>query len=342
MKALGVLETWHGEHGQQAGINLDELLRVQPSIAPWDYSQPSIDISLASHRKEDHSPFFLRNAAELKLLEHAGDFIVFTDGSKDGQGTGYGVVFPTHTIQTRVRDECTVFQAELMAIRTAIQTAPELTGDRIHIVTDSLSSLLAILNVSNRDDLVKQVQICLAAKRQQISLIFIHSHVGVKGNERADAAARAATEHNAIDSVETDRRTARALIGNYISRLRTEEWERLDASNKLKSHSPALGPRHLFFTGFTRREMTILTRVRIGHSRLTHGYLMTRPHIQPMCQSCRTTLTIFHIVVDCPLYLAQRRGAKLATTWTEAMKESKDYCFRLLEFLRSTALANEI
>ena len=63
-----------------------------------------------------------------------------------------------------------------------------------------------------------------------------------------------------------------------------------------------------------RRSQTALTRLRTGHTRLTHGYLMSRG-VQPYCDDCLVPLTVRHLLVECPSlgdlrerYLSQCRG----------------------------------
>ena len=48
-----------------------------------------------------------------------------------------------------------------------------------------------------------------------------------------------------------------------------------------------------------RREETALARLRIGHCRLTHGYLMERGP-RPYCTDCIVPLTVEHILIECP------------------------------------------
>ena len=53
----------------------------------------------------------------------------------------------------------------------------------------------------------------------------------------------------------------------------------------------------------------ILTRLRIGHTRLTHGFLLTSGDERqvPFCHTCRSTVTVKHVLVDC-LNFSQERG----------------------------------
>ena len=42
----------------------------------------------------------------------------------------------------------------------------------------------------------------------------------------------------------------------------------------------------------------VLTRLRIGHTRLTHSYLLERED-QPLCISCNEPFTVKHSLIDC-------------------------------------------
>ena len=57
-----------------------------------------------------------------------------------------------------------------------------------------------------------------------------------------------------------------------------------------------------------RKEQVVLSRLRIGHTRLTHGYLMYG-ETPPMCLRCDVQLSVMHILVECPHLGAQRNRA---------------------------------
>jgi len=48
----------------------------------------------------------------------------------------------------------------------------------------------------------------------------------------------------------------------------------------------------------SRYDSILLNRLQIGHSRLTHSYLLTGDD-SPTCQSCGIPLTVKHILVEC-------------------------------------------
>ena len=69
-------------------------------------------------------------------------------------------------------------------------------------------------------------------------------------------------------------------------KVRAESWETSKRSN--------------------RREEIVLCRLRLGHTRYTHSYLINRDP-RPECDDCHCPLTVKHILVECPAYADQRR-----------------------------------
>ena len=93
-----------------------------------------------------------------------------------------------------------------------------------------------------------------------------------------------------------------------------------------------------------------LTRLRIGHSLLTHGHLMEqRP--QPYCEDCLVPLSIKHVMIGCPSYKAERRlliGISYDLDNAEAklkqvLGNQRDFNVEnIAEFLRRTELHSKI
>ena len=73
---------------------------------------------------------------------------------------------------------------------------------------------------------------------------------------------------------------------------------------------PPLGP-WSSCSQWCRRLLVSISRLRIGHTRLTHDHLMAREAL-PVCGRCHVRLSIFHILVECPTYSVPRnRGFSL-------------------------------
>jgi len=53
------------------------------------------------------------------------------------------------------------------------------------------------------------------------------------------------------------------------------------------------------WSGLNSPHKTVITRLRIGHSRMTHSYLLSRES-QPVCDHCKCHLTVKHMLLECP------------------------------------------
>ena len=56
---------------------------------------------------------------------------------------------------------------------------------------------------------------------------------------------------------------------------------------------------------YRRREHLVLCRLRLGHTYMTHRYLLAGDD-PPVCISCQENLTVEHILIDCAEYFHVR------------------------------------
>ena len=56
----------------------------------------------------------------------------------------------------------------------------------------------------------------------------------------------------------------------------------------------------------TRKENTVLNRLHIGHSYLTHSFILRKEEV-PVCVACDVVLTVRHILIGCADLLEIRK-----------------------------------
>ena len=100
------------------------------------------------------------------------------------------VVHKTEEIIIRLNDSASVLDAELTAIRLALEDASG-TRDKITIHTDSLT---AVTILSNRklhlDTITSAIRDAASRLTQMPTINWIPAHTGIPGNEKADQAAK--------------------------------------------------------------------------------------------------------------------------------------------------------
>ncbi|GBN01716.1 hypothetical protein AVEN_36012-1 [Araneus ventricosus] len=101
----------------------------------------------------------------------------------------------THRWSTKLRDENTVFQAELLALKEAIQYATYITSHQpVKILTNNKASIQARSNTKTQNATARQVFETLL-EHLQIELQWIKAHAGYLGNVTAvDQLAKEAAE----------------------------------------------------------------------------------------------------------------------------------------------------
>ncbi|GBN61190.1 hypothetical protein AVEN_227917-1 [Araneus ventricosus] len=149
----------------------------------------------------------------------------------------------------------------------------------------------------------------------------------LSGNELADNLARSATNSFNSPVPVND-------VKKYVKSILHSKWQAqwdLKNTNKLQSIKrlidcwPSLPIRKLD---------TVLTRLRIGHTRFTHRHLLLGEPA-PLCTACQCQMTVLHILIECPRFDLQRIRCFHSSCMTLGDILHKDHHPQLFTFLRT-------
>ena len=126
--------------------------------------------------------------------------------------------------------------------------------------------------------------------------------MGIRGNELADAAAKAALNER-LPIMTLPYSDFKPLVKRFIKGKWSDFWA-TQINNKLHSVQPTLGCGSLSNRD-RRREQLVLCRLQLGHTYTTHRYLLAGED-PPVCISCQENLTVEHILIHCAQYFHVR------------------------------------
>merc|ERR1711867_31136 len=122
-------------------------------------------------------------------------------------------------------------------------------------------------------------------------------HIGIEGNESADALAKETLNQQAIDTTKIPHTDIKPKIYTHI----LSQWKNIwkgEIHNKLFQIKSSITPRKPLT--LSRKDSVIYTRLKLGHSYTTHKYLLQKEKEDPpFCEGCNTTFTTKHILIDC-------------------------------------------
>ena len=277
----------------------DIMQQKTPDVEPWTIKLPEIDLSLAEFRKKDHPDHFWRGEFCSLLEKYNTSTVFYTDGSKSDSGSACAFYHKHLPMSARLPGHMSVFTTELIAIVEAVElvSKQDFADNDIIIASDSLSSIQALYSMDLFNPLVfKILKLCTSlfhTKDQSVVFVWCPSHVGIPGNEKADRLAR-----QALDTDEVYYEVPASDLKPLVKALVFDRWQHKwdEGQSKLKEIKSVLGPPSAPLC--SRRDDIVLTRLRIGHSRLTHKYLLAGEP-PPECYSCNEVLTVRHLLLDC-------------------------------------------
>ncbi|XP_035219517.1 uncharacterized protein LOC118192637 [Stegodyphus dumicola] len=176
------------------------------------------------------------------------DLVYYTDGSKLDENTGcaYVALRQQSTIaqwKGHLDTNNSVFQSEVMAIKQALLTIIQQRQRDSFIITDSLSSLYAIVNPVHSSPLIAEIQTHLRDHSHLNTRIeWTKAHVGNRGNEQADQLAKEAARNINAEHITIPWPVSylKKSLKHKAKSVWQEEWDTGETGRRAHYHVPTV------------------------------------------------------------------------------------------------------
>ena len=138
---------------------------------------------------------------------------------------------------------------------------------------------------------------------KEILICWIPSHIGVRGNERADLAAKSTLDLTP-DKFRIPYTDMKLTINKFLHTKWQQHWNN-NTHNKLFQIQSTLGEWRPAFRK-SRRDQVIVSRLRIVHTRLTHSFILKQRN-NNQCLTCQTPYTIKQVLIECRAFTFIRK-----------------------------------
>ena len=249
-------------------INDDDIY----DIPPWELSSSTVNLTLhSSSKSETHNSEYRQRFLEVNDCYENKNFVpVYTDGSKADNYVSSSAVFPVDSFKVNLHEHTSIFTAEAVALKLAVQHIQREAIRKSVIYSDSLSCLQALQKKNMDNPILREIIHILSYLGQvgsQVEFCWIPGHTGIKGNEKADKIAKEHICHK-IYEIKTPYSDFKPRISQYVNSLFQAKWD-ICVGNKLHEINDTFLTTSKIYSD-NRKEDVVLTRLRIGHSRLTH------------------------------------------------------------------------
>jgi ribonuclease HI len=300
----------------------------------WDNKIAQLGIGVAGGVSDQlvKSRMWLRNFQVLDFkvtrndaLETWGSFTCYSDGSKQGNHTGYGYIIKRYN-QTMYEGmdymgpRASVFLAEVRAITTIAKVLMHQCNTKILIRSDSQAAISAISSTNIGSKTVAECRNTLnrLGTRNNVTIAWVKAHAQHVGNEQADQLAKLGARQVIGPARFQYYECSTSFSNSILDKINLLWQQRWDQQPEMYTHSK------VFITSIqaTKNKFNIIlkneNRVTVGKFAqfiTGHGYLnyhlnKSNPFIEQNCRKClQGPETPVHLIESCEAYTNHRRDA---------------------------------
>lgn len=275
---------------------------------PWSFNPKAIDTSLHIFNKNNTNPIQYHAMFNEVKNKYSNYTFIYTDGSKINQNISYSITLENEIIKISIIPYySSIYSAEIIAISEAINLVKH-KRKKVAICSDSLSALNSIANINNSDYYPNKIRHIITQHYPKIILIWVPGHNNIVGNSLADQSAKQAHRSPVTSTENFNLLDIKNHIKQHFYNKQLLEWNLTNDWYKNVNYTKTNITDFLQKTNKKPSRLDIIKfeRLRLGHTKITHGHLMNNTN--PLYCTCNTDIlvTVTHLLLSCPLYATCR------------------------------------
>jgi len=214
----------------------------------------------------------------------------------NGEASEYISVFKIF----RLPDGYSIYSAEAFAIYKALLYIKESDFKNYIILTDALNILEDLKfgreSTSKNPCLLRKI-LDLLRETELSALIWIPSHCNIKHHDSADRLAKQATAYDCTEDLTYSLHDYNRLVESLIWEMWIKSWNEDKGCSYQNHFQPTANG--VMFKQTSRRCETMLSRLRMGQTRLNSGLYRIGRHVSGLCNICQVPETTEHFLLYC-------------------------------------------
>lgn len=206
-----------------------------------------------------------------------------------------------------------VYTVEMVAVLMALRWAERAQVERMLICCDSASVLTSLrsFHSGSRQGLLYEILMCMTRCMNQGSIVrflWVPAHVGVGGNEEADALAKRALKKERVEMHRISKAEAKGIIWEKANQLWQARWDKEDKGRHFYQIQRSIKGQGV--RSSSRRDEIVWMRLRLGHCALNKTLKVIGRHQTGLCEECgEEEESVDHVLRWCRAY--EEHGRKL-------------------------------
>lgn len=264
-----------------------------------------------------------RHLANENIANFSDFYQIYTDASigEESSNRGVGIYYYTskEEMSVCVEETISIKSAETIGILIGLQEAVKSQQQKICIFSDSMSSLVSIENClknSNHRKYFENLIITIAIENpeKEFVLCWVPSHVGIKGNEKADQIAKNAVHFGNKLSLNIEPKEIIYIIKNNIWKNWTDEYvmNTANVGSHLAIINKGVPSKKPWFSKskMPAKDIKLINRLKAGHTYNKKVLYKMKKIESQLCEHCNVIEDTHHILFACKNFNVIRNNYK--------------------------------